>query len=273
LVVAKTPEGQAHADFIDTAAVMVIVDGRVLCQWGDTSAKFMMRSMRKSLLSALYGIAVKDGRIRLDKTLAELRIDDTPPSLTPSEKRATVRDLLMARSGVYHPAALETPDMALTRPPRGSHAAGSHWYYNNWDFNVLGTIFGQQTRGKIFDAFRAQIAEPLQMEDFRVGDGGYQRGPESQHAGYPLRMSTRDLARFDLLYLRKGTWAMRNSFPKPGSRKARDPAPTRAPAGMATRGGWRPTGRACPACTCRTVPSGPGARVDTTSSLCPLGIL
>ena len=81
----KLARAKAYADFIDTAAVMVIVDGRVVCQWGDISAKFMMHSMRKSLLSALYGIAVKDGRIRLDKTLSDLGIDDTPPSLTPSE--------------------------------------------------------------------------------------------------------------------------------------------------------------------------------------------
>src|SRR5262249_18504682 len=159
--------------------------------------------------NALYGIAVKDGRVRLDKSLAELGIDDLAPALTPAEKRATIRDLLQARSGVYHPAALETPDMALSRPPRGSHPPGSHWYYNNWDFNALGTIFEQETGTKIFEAFEARIADPLQMEDFRVSDGCYQRGPESQHPGYPLRMSARDLARFGLLYLRQGKWGER----------------------------------------------------------------
>jgi hypothetical protein len=41
------------------------------------SAKLMMHSMRKSLLSALYGIYIKDGRIRLSETLANLGIDDT----------------------------------------------------------------------------------------------------------------------------------------------------------------------------------------------------
>src|SRR5262249_34961736 len=144
----KLARAKAYADMIDTAAVMVVANGHVVTQWGDTSGKFMMHSMRKSLLSALYGIAVHDGRIRLDKTLAELGIDDTPHSLTASEKEATVRDLLQSRSGVYHAAALETPDMALTRPPRGSRPHGTHWYYNNWDFNVLGTIFEQETGTK-----------------------------------------------------------------------------------------------------------------------------
>jgi CubicO group peptidase (beta-lactamase class C family) len=210
----KLARAKSYSDFIDTAAVMVVVDGRVLCQWGDVSAKFMMHSMRKSLLSALYGIAVSEGRIKRGESLAELGIDDTPPCLTPAEKQATVRDLLRSRSGIYHPAALETPDMALVRPRRGSYRPGSHWYYNNWDFNVLGTIFEQETGKKIFDAFKTRIADPLQMEDFRVTDGDYQHGPESRHPGYPLRMSTRDLARFGLLYLRKGAWRDRQVIPR-----------------------------------------------------------
>jgi hypothetical protein len=54
--------------------------------------------VRKSLLSALYGIAVAEGKISLVSTLAELGIDDKPPSLTAAEKLATVHDLLMARN-------------------------------------------------------------------------------------------------------------------------------------------------------------------------------
>ena len=37
--------------------------------------------------------------------------------------------------------AAETPAMKAARPERGSHAPGTFWYYNNWDFNVLGTVF------------------------------------------------------------------------------------------------------------------------------------
>jgi CubicO group peptidase (beta-lactamase class C family) len=210
----KLERALTYADFIDTAALMVIVDGRVLCRRGDLSAKFMAHSMRKSQLSALIGIYAKEGRLALDKTLAELKIDDTPPALTSEEKRTTVRDLLKSRSGVYHSAALETPDMTLTRPARGSHPPGSHWYYNNWDFNALGTIFEQETGDKIFEAYRTRIAEPTGMEDFRASDGVYQRGDESRHPGYPFRMTARDLARFGLLYLRKGAWNGRQVVPR-----------------------------------------------------------
>jgi CubicO group peptidase (beta-lactamase class C family) len=92
-------------------------------------------------LSALYGIGVAEGRIKLDQTLAELGIDDRAPSLSDSEKQATIRDLLMMRSGVYHPAAYEGPGIAERRLQRGSHPPGSFWYYNNWDVNTLGIIY------------------------------------------------------------------------------------------------------------------------------------
>lgn len=74
---------------------MVIKDRRVIARWGDASRKVNMASVRKSLLSALYGSAIAEGRIDLSASLAELGIDDNAPSLTVDEKAATVRDLLM----------------------------------------------------------------------------------------------------------------------------------------------------------------------------------
>ena len=58
-----------YADSINTAALMVVYDGRVLYQWGETSRKFMCHSIRKSFLSALYGIHVDEGNIDLNKTI------------------------------------------------------------------------------------------------------------------------------------------------------------------------------------------------------------
>ena len=53
----------------------------------------------------LYGNYVESGTVKLDKTLAQLRIDDIG-GLLPSEKEATIRDLLTACSGVYHEASV-----------------------------------------------------------------------------------------------------------------------------------------------------------------------
>jgi CubicO group peptidase (beta-lactamase class C family) len=209
----KLKIAREYADSIHSAAVMILQGGIVVDQWGDLAKKFISYSIRKSMLSALYGIYSSEGKIDLDQTLAQLGIDDNPPSLTKTEKQARIVDLLRARSGVYHPALFEPSYIKQTRPVRGSHAPGTFCFYNNWDFNALGTIFEHQSGTSIGAAFAERIAAPLQMEDFRAEDVYYVRGPESIHAAYPCHISSRDLARFGLLYLRRGRWEDRQIVP------------------------------------------------------------
>ena len=103
--------------------------------------------------------------------------------------------------------------MAAQRPPRFSHKPGSFWYYNNWDFNTLGTIYERAVRSSIFDAFEREIARPIGMQDYRPADGEYVTGAGSVYPAYPFKMSARDLARFALLYLSKGRWQDRQIIP------------------------------------------------------------
>ena len=188
------------------ASIFIVYKGKVLVAWGRVTFPFLCHSIRKSFLSALYGIHVEEGHIDLQKTMAELNIDDDPP-LTEEEKQAKVIHLIKARSGVYHEAAAETPEMRDLRPPRGSHPPGTFWYYNNWDFNALGIIFEQETGMKIFEDFKTRIADPIGMQDFNVSYCNYYYELQySLHPAYVFRMSARDRARFGLLFLQEGRW-------------------------------------------------------------------
>jgi hypothetical protein len=109
---------------------MVVYNGNVLLSKGDITRRFDCHSMRKSLISALYGIYSFQGKIDIHKTLKELGIDDTV-KLTEQEQSATIQDLLKARSGVYIPALGEDQGMKDYRPARGSHPANTFFYYNN----------------------------------------------------------------------------------------------------------------------------------------------
>lgn len=131
----KLQEAKGIFDEIGSAAFMAIHRGAVVAAWGNYTFPYKCHSIRKSILSALYGFNVDDGKIGLNRTLAELQIDDIPP-LTETEKEAKIIHLLKARSGVYHEAVSETEEMKATRPIRGSHKPDTHWYYNNWDFNA-----------------------------------------------------------------------------------------------------------------------------------------
>jgi len=203
----RLEDAAAYAREIGSAAVLVLHDGEVVFSFGDIKRKYMCHSIRKPFLGALYGIYVQRGVIDLHASLEELDIDDIPPALTHGERQATIRDLLLSRSGVYHEAAGEHQTMIDARPQRNSHRPGTFFYYNNWDFNALGTIFAKLTGKDIFEAFDNEIATRIGMEDFHTRDCTYvYELDRSGHPSYFFRMSTRDLARFGLLYQNYGRW-------------------------------------------------------------------
>ena len=187
-------------------ALVIMKDGQVVEEWGDVSRRIKLSSIRKSLLSAMYGVYVQDGTIDIDASLDEIGIDDSPDTLTPKERTATVRMLLQARSGIFHSYIGGTPAMLARQPKRDSHAPGTYWYYNNWDFNALGTIFEEAVGRGIGESFDSLIARPIGMQDLRASDVYYIEGDQSVHRQYHFRMSARDLSLFGELMRRDGQW-------------------------------------------------------------------
>jgi len=208
----------ARARTLATTGMIVVVGGRELWEYGDVKVVSYLASVRKSILAMMYGNYVESGRIRLDATLADLKIDDVG-GLLPEETRATVLDLLEAKSGVYHDAAnAACSGCGATMgeaPKRGSVAPGTYFLYNNWDFNVLGTIFEQQTGTNIYDAFEHDLATPIAMQDFsRAAQRKAENPRASIHPAYHFYLSTRDMARIGLLMLRDGQWNGRHLVPR-----------------------------------------------------------
>ena len=211
----RLDEASRYAGELGYTALVLAHDGKVFYSWGDVSKNYRCHSIRKPFLSALYGIYVGNGTIDPDRTVGELGIDDIPPSLTEDEKQATIRDLLMSRSGIYHEAAAETESMAAGRPERGSQPHGTFFYYNNWDYNALGTIFRQLTGKDIFEEFDRRIARPIGMQDFDPGTCEYEyEKDKSEHPKYMFRMSARDMARFGILYRQGGVWNGKRIIPE-----------------------------------------------------------
>src|SRR5687768_7823248 len=122
-----------------TTGLVVVDRGRVVYQYGDIQELSYVASVRKSILSMLYGYWVENDTIKLDTTLEALNLDDIG-GLLPIEKKATIGHVITARSGVYHPASYSGDDLAQA-PARGSQKPGTYMLYSNWDFNVAGAIF------------------------------------------------------------------------------------------------------------------------------------
>jgi CubicO group peptidase (beta-lactamase class C family) len=208
----------AHARELATTSFVAVVDGRILVDYGDVTHLSYIASVRKSVLSMLFGNYVDKGTIRLDKTLKELNITDVG-GLSDHELEATITDLLGARSGVYHEASYSGDDLA-SAPPRNSQEHGTYYLYSNWDFNALGTIFEQETGRNLYDALESDLARPLGMQDF---DRSLQKKEgdttKSIHQAYPMWFSTRDMARIGYLMMQEGNWAGKQLVPREWARR------------------------------------------------------
>ena len=194
----------------ETTGFVAIVGGRKLMTYGNIDTVTYIASARKSIISMLFGKYVRNGTVDLNKSLADLGMDDIG-GLTDQEKQATVKDLITARSGVFHPASNAGSAPA---PPRGSQKHGTYFLYNNWDFNALGGAFEIMTKRDIYDALESDLARPIGMQDFdralhrKAGDS-----TQSRFLAYHMHFSTRDMARLGYLMLRQGNWNGRQLVP------------------------------------------------------------
>lgn len=197
----------------ESDALYAIQDTQQVASIGSSNELYNVASIRKSIISALFGIAEEKRLVDLDMTLGQLSVDDSKQPLTKQEKSATIRDLLQARSGIYLNALGESQRMKDLRPKRESHTPGSFYYYNNWDFNMLGLILEKETKMKIGDAFEQWIAKPVGMKTFSPSHVTYEKNEETSIPMYRFYMSAENLARFGALYAQDGKWKGRSVIP------------------------------------------------------------
>ena len=195
----------------DTTGMMVVASGRVLFEYGNVVETSKVASVRKSVLGMLFGKYIaKDPRV-LHATVKDLGLDDLEP-FEQIEERATLQDLLMARSGIY------MRDADRDSPRKGSLAPGTQFVYNNWDFNAAGTAFEKIAGKGIYEALETDVARPIGMQDYDIAkQKKIQVVPQkklSVHPEYAMYLSTRDMARLGFLMARYGQWKGADVLPK-----------------------------------------------------------
>lgn len=192
-------------DSTKITGLVIVHKGQIVFSYGDIKENSYIASCRKSVLSMLYGRYVLNGQIDLKKTVGDLGLDDVG-GLLPIEKKATIKDIISARSGVYHKEGYPG-GMQEYAPKRGSVKPGSYWLYSNWDFNVAGYVFEQETGKNIYDEVQSQLAIPLEMQDWdRSLQNKEGNTSISKYLAYPMWFSTRDMARLGLMMLHHGEW-------------------------------------------------------------------
>jgi CubicO group peptidase (beta-lactamase class C family) len=217
-----------------TRAVVVVHRGRLVAErygdrtdaWGevtgdpvDASTPLLSWSMAKSMLHAVVGMLVEEGRLVLD--------DPAPvPQWGPSDPRAriTLEQLLAMRDGLdfaedYAPddqagavshviemlfgaGRADVAGFAASRPL--AHEPGAVFNYSSGTTNVVSGIVARALGGEgpYRDHLRQRLFDPIGMRtaDPRFDDAG------TWVASSYVWATARDMARFGYLYLRDGVW-------------------------------------------------------------------
>jgi CubicO group peptidase (beta-lactamase class C family) len=200
-------------------------------QWGrplgvvqfNRETKHDLRSVTKSVVSALVGIANSSGAIgSLDAPLLDYFPEYTDLQ-TPERRQITIRHALMMSAGFEWNEDLPYTDpkndeiamnrnndpirYALGRPIVA--APGTVWRYNGGTTQVLGTIVQRATKRPLAEYARSVLLSPLGVTD--VEWLGNLAGVPSAASG--MRLRPRDLAKFGSRYVHGGRWNDRQVIP------------------------------------------------------------
>ena len=245
-VTAALDEAFAEPDPVPTRrtrAVVVVQDGRLVAEryaagLGPESA-LPGWSMTKSVVNALAGVLVREGKLALD---GPLRV---PEWSAPDDPRhaLTLRQLLHMSSGLAFTESYGNPlgdvlwmlfgtgDAAgfAARKPLAA-TAGQRWSYSSGTTNIIsralrGAVGGTEADYQLFP--RRALFEPLGMTSALI-----EPDAAGTFVGSSLMFATaRDWARFGLLFLQDGTWAGRRILPEGWVAFSVTPAPA-APDGV-----------------------------------------
>jgi CubicO group peptidase (beta-lactamase class C family) len=217
-----------------TRAVLVALDGRILAEryaaGFSEATRFQGWSMTKSVLGALAGVLVGEGRLSLnDRALL--------PGWTEPDPRAavTVEDLLRMRSGLafseqYADLSSDVIEMLFNQPDTAGYAAsrplvaapGTSWSYSSGTTNILSAVLRRRLPESEYLSWpRRVLFEPLGMTSALM---------ETDASGTFVASSfmlatTRDWARFGQLFLQDGVWQGTRLLPDGWVRYCTTPTP------------------------------------------------
>lgn len=205
-------------------AGMILKDGYVVAQWGDTKRVDMTFSVTKSYLSTVAGLAWDHQLIpNLDSPAANIVWDGT----FEGEHNSKVSwDHLLTQSSDWSGALFGMKDWADRPPSEGGtddwksrelREPGSHFEYNDVRVNVLAYSLLQVWRKPLPMVLKEHVMDPIGASSswrwfgydhsYTNVDGiQMQSVSGGGHSGGGLFINTEDHARFGLLFLNRGKW-------------------------------------------------------------------
>jgi CubicO group peptidase (beta-lactamase class C family) len=211
-------DGIAAQD-LELHSLMILRHGQVAAEgwWAPYRAQdiHLLYSLSKSFTSTAVGLAIEEGRFGLDDPVLAFFPEDAPANPSRNLRAMRVRHLLTMSTG----HAVEDRSDMLAEPngnwPRAFlarpvvHRPGSRFLYSSSATYMLSAIVQRTTGETLLDYLRPRLLDPL-----GIGPVVWDTDPHGVNVGgWGLRARTEDIARFGLLYLRRGEWEGRQLVP------------------------------------------------------------
>ena len=225
-IVASFAEPLDYMKILNLHSIMVVKDGKVVLEkWFHdyTPEKpHSMFSISKTFTATAVGMAIAEGKMKLDDRVADYFPDKVLPD-NPCE--ATVKDLLMMAGGHETDPTMKVLQIdaknATSRLVEGADPAaaffshpfvrkpGTYFWYDSLCTYILSAIVTKVTGESVLDYLTPRLFEPLGIEKpvWEADDNGISAG------GWGLCLKTEDMAKMGLLLLQNGRWGNRQLVP------------------------------------------------------------
>ena len=219
-------EGIPHQEIVGPTAQrggvngIVLKNGYVVAEWGDTDREDMTFSVTKSYLSTVAGLAWDDGLLRdLDDRIGDYVTDGTFSS---TQNASITWHNLLQQTSEWEGTLWGKPDIADRREgiDRELNQPGTFWEYNDVRVNLMAYSLLHVFKRSLPEVLKQRIMDPIGASpDWRwhgyetswteIDGMRIQSVSGGGHWGGGFFIDTRDHARFGLLALRMGRWGDR----------------------------------------------------------------
>lgn len=204
MIAALDARGQTHS-------VMLLRHGQVIAeQWWHPHTpeqRHAQFSVSKTFVSMAVGLAIDEGRLRVDDRVIDLLPDDAPADPGENLQAMRVRDLLTMTAGhATDPSWGLAPDVTewarafLAAPVE--HRPGTTFVYNDAASYLLSAIVHRLTGQRLLDYLTPRLFAPLGI----TGATWAQCPRGIDYGGWGLAITTEDMAAFGQLLLQRGRW-------------------------------------------------------------------
>jgi CubicO group peptidase (beta-lactamase class C family) len=214
-------------------SLVVVKDGVIIMEeylhGAESSDLFDVRSVTKSIVSTLVGMAIKDGYIPdMNATIGE-RLSFVMEDMDEVNQSVTIHDLLTMSGGWQYDEwngpsyqqwiASGQPERWPLVQPRVA-APGAQFTYNSAAVHLLGVLTEQFLDCTLIQYASQELLTPIGIvhKQWEMLPGGYPNG------GAGIDLQARDLARFGQLFLQDGMSGDRRILPEDWVAEATTPA-------------------------------------------------